>query len=223
MYPEVYGLSGEKQDFGLIPETHPRGLQIERLIRGFPADVAGLKPGDVLISLNGTSLAVPIADYYFKVLPSAAFGSKSIVRFLRAGSEYEAEVIVGIPPNFAALAKTTSGPRPVSGAPSLKLGKLTVNPPVLSPGQRFALQIDYSAAGIAPGPEGSDVQLGFSILEAGNVLHTERPVSLGPPNGAVQTRLQHLNAARKPGTYTIRVSLRCRDLSAEDSVDFTIR
>jgi hypothetical protein len=223
MYPEVYGLAGEKQQIGAHMEKHAEGLEIVRQMRGFPADAAGLRPGDVLTSFNGASLSVPLIVFVEKILPTAAFGSKATVRFLRAGREYEAEVVVGVPPNFPALAKTSSGPRPVAGAPYLKLGKLTVNPPVVSPGQKFELQIDYTAAGRAPAPDGTDVQLGFSILESGKVLYTERPVSLGAPSGALQTRLQHLTAARKPGTYTIRVSLRCRDLTAEDSVEFTIR
>jgi tetratricopeptide (TPR) repeat protein len=223
MYPEVYGLAGERHQIGGILAQHAEGLEVVRQMRGFPADAAGLRPGDVLTSFNGSSLKASLGAFVEKILPDAAFGSKATVRFLRAGREYETEVIIGVPPNFATLAKASSGPRPVSGAPYLKLVKLAVTPPVVSPGQNFDLQIDYAATGQATGPGGLDVQLGFSILEGGKVSYTERPVSLGAPSGALQTRLQHLTAARKTGTYTVRVSLRCRDLTAEDSVNFTIR
>jgi hypothetical protein len=220
MYPEVYGLAGEKQQIGVNLAERAEGLEVLRQMRGFPADAAGLRPGDVLTSFNGTPLRVAFIVFVQNIVPTAAFGSKATVRFLRAGQEYETEVVVGVPPNFAALAKTSSGPRPIGGAPYLKLGKLTVLPPVVSPGQNFDLQIDYTATGQAAG---TDVQLGFSILEGGKVFYTEPPVSLGAPSGALQTRVQHLAASRKPGTYTIRVSLRCRDLTAEDVVGFTIR
>ena len=223
MYPEVYGLAGERHQIGANFKEHAEGLEVLRQMRGFPADAAGLRPGDVLTSFNGTPLRGSFMVLIEKILPAAAFGSKATVRFLRAGQEYETEVVVGIPPNFAALAKTSSGARPVGGAPYLKFSKLTVTPPVVSAGQRFNLQIDYTATGQATGPDHTEVQLGFSILEAGKALYTEPPVSLRAPNGALQTRVQHLTAARKPGTYTIRVNLRSRDLTAEASVDFTVR
>jgi Flp pilus assembly protein TadD len=223
MYPEVYGLAGEKKQIGVNMAVHAEGLEVVRQMRGFPADAAGLRPGDVLTNFNGAPLKASPGALVEKLLPAVAFGSKATVRFLRAGQEYETEVVVGVPPNFAALAKATSGPRPIGAVPSLKFGRLTVTPPVVSAGQRFDLQIDYTATGQATGSDGAGVQLGFSILEGGKVLHTEPPVSLGAPTGALQTRVQHLIAAKKPGTYTIRVNLRCRDLAAEESMDFTIR
>ncbi len=224
MYPEVYGLMGDKRQIGAVIADRPEGLTLLRVFKGFPADAAGLKTGDVLTSFNGTTLKnVPVTDYIGKLLPATAFGSKVNIRFVRAGREHEAEVVVGVPTNFAALVKTTGGARPVAVPPLLQLGRLTVSPPAVSPGQKFDLEIEYTAAAQPAGADGPAVQLEFSILESDRVLHTEKPVSLGAGSGARQTRVQHLAAARKPGNYTIRVSLRYSGLVREGAVDFTVR
>ena len=226
MYPEVFGLLGNRPQIGAIVRSHAEGLEVVRQMRGFPADAAGLRPGDVLTAFNGTSLkGTAAAGFQEQILARAEFGSKAAVRFLRSGQEYQTEVVVGVPAQFAALAKSAAGPRPLGAAqgPSLKLVRLEVKPATVSPGARFDLEADYIAAGAPPDANRPGVEFTFSILEGGQVRYSEPPLSLGPPGGARQTRLQHLTATTKPGAYTIRVTLRYRGLTAEDSVNFTIR
>ena len=234
MYPEVYGLAGSTLQIGTIIRSHPEGLESVRLMRGFPAAVAGLQPGDVMTSFNGNPLKGMSIDVFVKqVLPRATFGSKARVQFLRAGQLYEADVVAGVPADFAAVAKSATAPRPVAAqAPagrqmaqerSLRVVRLTVKPPVVAPGSKFLLEIECVVTDPATTARTVPAQLSYAILSGEKIAYRSSPASLELPNGAAAVRTENLTAAKSTGNYRIRVTLRYQGSAVEESAAFSIQ
>ncbi|ACZ91058.1 S1C family serine protease [Streptosporangium roseum] len=70
-----------------------------------PADKAGLKPGDVILEINGT--VVQDSTELIALIRNKAPGEKLVIKFQRGGQEKTATVTVG-----AAAAQPTPAPRP---------------------------------------------------------------------------------------------------------------
>jgi serine protease DegQ len=70
-----------------------RGALIAGVLRGGPADKAGVKPGDVLVEVEGRPVVDPTA--MLNLVAALAPGRAAKVRLKRQGSEVEASIAVG--------------------------------------------------------------------------------------------------------------------------------
>jgi serine protease Do len=70
-----------------------------------PAEKAGLRQGDVIVSYNGTPIADPAALQ--KAVTSTAVGTKATLTVLRDSREQELTVTIGEQPDTAKLARAT--------------------------------------------------------------------------------------------------------------------
>src|SRR5690606_34017796 len=88
---EVQDITPEIAESFRLPHTN--GTLIAGVIRGAPADRAGIKPGDILLSVEGN----PVVDSTSMLNLVAALqpGKDATLRLLRRGSEIEVKVNVG--------------------------------------------------------------------------------------------------------------------------------
>jgi len=80
-----------------------RGALIAGVLRGGPADKAGVKPGDVIVEIDGKPVADPAA--MLNLVAALAPGSKTTVKLKRRGRDVEAELVVGRRPKPQARAE----------------------------------------------------------------------------------------------------------------------
>jgi serine protease Do len=71
----------------------PPGIYIRELVRSGPAQQAGLKTGDIILSINGQR--VTSFDEMSKALEKFKPGDKVTVDFYRGGKKYSAELVLG--------------------------------------------------------------------------------------------------------------------------------
>ncbi|MFC4160084.1 Do family serine endopeptidase [Chitinimonas lacunae] len=77
---------------------HPEGALIGGVVRGGPADKAGIKPGDVLISIDGKP--IPDSAAMLNVIAGLTPGQLTETRVLRNGKQQSFKVKIGKRPRF---------------------------------------------------------------------------------------------------------------------------
>jgi serine protease Do len=80
-------------DLGRLKLTEAKGVLIRGVLPGEPAEKGGVKPNDVLTSIDGTPLDTP-RDLQ-RVVSSARVGKKVRVTLLRDGKANEVEIEIG--------------------------------------------------------------------------------------------------------------------------------
>ncbi|MBV8031427.1 MAG: Do family serine endopeptidase [Betaproteobacteria bacterium] len=80
-----------------------KGALIAGVLRGGPADKAGVKPGDVLVEIDGKPVADPTA--MLNLVAALAPGSAARAKLKRQGSDVEADITVGRRPKPQARAE----------------------------------------------------------------------------------------------------------------------
>src|SRR5216110_2198800 len=98
---EVQELSPEMADSFKLGST--RGALIAGVLRGGPADKAGIKPGDVLLEVQGKPVADPAA--MLNLIAALAPGSAATMKVKRQGQDVDATVTVGRRPKPPARAE----------------------------------------------------------------------------------------------------------------------
>jgi Do/DeqQ family serine protease len=80
-----------------------RGALIAGVLRGGPADKAGVKPGDVLVEIEGKPVADPTS--MLNLIAALAPGNSAKMKLKRAGKEVDANITVGRRPKPQARAE----------------------------------------------------------------------------------------------------------------------
>jgi hypothetical protein len=84
-----YRLAAQK----LLPKGEGGRVYVEQVYEGTPAEEAGLKPGDLILALNGQSIA-SLKEFHHAV-DTAPAGSHALMRVYRDGQALELPVTVG--------------------------------------------------------------------------------------------------------------------------------
>ncbi|MBX6327477.1 MAG: DegQ family serine endoprotease [Pseudolabrys sp.] len=114
----------------------PAGALVASVARGGPAAEAGLRPGDVIVSVDSQDVEDPNAfEYRFATKP---LGSVARLGVLRAGRELSVTVALRAAPEAARDEVTITGRSPLSGATVANL----------SPALADELQLDNADAGV---------------------------------------------------------------------------
>jgi hypothetical protein len=238
MYAEASKRLGGKKIIGVDAAEAPEGIRIARVSKGYPAELAGLAPGDILVSFNGEALAgVKVADFAARIVQTPAFGTAVKATVSRSGKSFETAIVVGVTPDLPAAARAaqaaaagsgTASPssspeaKPTAATPSVKIRHLEIRPDHISAGAPFEVDVDFVVEDPAAGSGSVSVEWGYRIQEGQKVLFAPAAMKLKEPNGAVRRRTLKLTASRSKGKYSFRVFLRYRRLTAEESVDFQI-
>jgi tetratricopeptide (TPR) repeat protein len=227
LYSEASKILGERKLIGASVDPVPEGIRVTMVRKGYPLDLAGFVPGDILVSINGESLAGAKLEDLTAKLQKVQFGTAVKVSAIRNGKPVEADVVVGVPADLAALAKKgreaeiSGAGVPLSGtaAPSIRIERLEVVPG----GTPGAFDAEIAFAATDPGETGPlTVQYSYRILQGKQVLFTEPTVILNEPNGALRLKVQHLTVPKAAGKYVLQVALLFKGTSAEKSVELEI-
>lgn len=147
----------------------PNGAIVAKVMAGSPAERAGLRTGDVVVSLDGRPIADP-GDFNYR-FATDAIGSRAPIEVMRGGDRFSAEVeLQPAPESRAADRKTLDGPSPLAGA--------TVEN--LSPATAEGLGMDVDASGVVVAEIGQDTtaaQLGFQPKDIVLALNGHRVTS----------------------------------------------
>jgi serine protease Do len=76
------------QQLGLPPET--RGVLVQRMLRDSSAYESGLRPGDVIVSFNGTAIAE--GGTLSRLIQDAPIGGIAAVTVIREGERAELKI-----------------------------------------------------------------------------------------------------------------------------------
>ena len=80
---------------GAMLGLDPHGLLVDGTVRGGLAEAAGLKPGDVILGVNGTAIAQP-GDFAF-LLEAALEAGEARLTVLRDGGEQDLTLVFALP------------------------------------------------------------------------------------------------------------------------------
>ena len=91
----VQDLNPELAESFQLPDTH--GVLIASVMPGSPAASAGIRPGDVLLAVDGKTL--PDSSVMLNVIAAVPPGKTAQVKLLRRGKSIELKVNVGKRPS----------------------------------------------------------------------------------------------------------------------------
>jgi len=138
------------------------------------------------------------------------------------------------PPGEAAMTPpaekaTSSQPRAIhtsslnQKSPSVEIYKVTSEPPVVQPGGKFDLVVEYAVRDTSTQADQIPVEFGYSIFKGNDSLFESEPVLLHAQNGRRMRRIVHLTAAKKKGNYVIKTSLTYKHKIAGEIAEFQIK
>jgi serine protease Do len=176
------------------------GIQAAQLVKGQPADVAGIKDGDVLLEFGGKRVAE--VDAFRGMVSSTAPGTRVPVKVLRGGKEMIIEVTVGEQQGEGGA----PAPQAPGGGEKLDLG-LTLQP--LTPD--LAAQLGY----------GDDKGLVATTVAADSPASKARPAAIRQgelikeiarkPVASVAEARQAIADARKAKEKTLLILVRSKE------------
>jgi Do/DeqQ family serine protease len=125
----------------------PAGALISNVLRDSPAAQAGLKPGDLILSVDGQSVDDPNAfDYRFATKP---LGGTAELGLLRAGREIKAKVALRTAPSSPRDEITIRSRSPFSGAKVANLSPALADELQLANADRGVVVLDVDSGSIA--------------------------------------------------------------------------
>jgi tetratricopeptide (TPR) repeat protein len=224
-YAKAATLLGERKILGVRIAKVSNGIRVEKVLKGTPADLGGIKAKDILTNFNGEKLAaMDLKQFIDTLLQKQKIGSKAKVVILRDGTYLEKNIIVGMPANLPALVREEDAARmpAVSPVPLIQIRKVEIKPSVVPPGGRFDLIVEYSVSDPSLKQEQLPVQFSFSILQGEKTLYGSTPLEIMSSNSQNTIRTEPLNASNRRGTYLLKVSLTYKKVAAEKSVELRV-
>jgi Flp pilus assembly protein TadD len=223
-YSKAAILLGERKILGVEISKVSTGIKVERVHKGAPADLGGIKAKDIITDFNGEPLAaMDLKQFIDTILEKPKFGSKVQVRILRDGTSLEKSIVAGIPENLPILAREEKARMPAAApGPLVQIRKVEIRPGAVPPGGRFDLVVEYFVSDSSLKQSQVPVQFSFSILQGEKTLYGPHPVEIMSSNSQNTIRTEPLNASNRKGTYLLKVSVTYKKVAAEKSVELRV-
>jgi serine protease Do len=164
------------QGFGFRPEQ--KGALVQQVVKGTPADKAGLEPGDLVVSMNGKPIESSSA--LTRGVATVPPGEKVALTLIRKGAEKKVSLTVAKRPDEEALARgdfsgeeegEEQGAASDEGKSKVKLG-ITVQPITPDLGKRLGTEPGEGLVVVEVDPEGPAARAG--IREGDVVVEVNR-------------------------------------------------
>jgi Tfp pilus assembly protein PilF len=225
-YAEARALLGQEALIRLRFGQYPAGMKVFFVSKGGPADLAGIQANDLIVSLNGKSLAGTDTGFFVAAVDGMGFGSVARLKVFRDGSFMDFNVPVGVTPDLperVRQARLNSGAQSAATAvpPSIQIDQLSLVPPVVKAGSKFDLRIEFTVNDSQTDCEKIRASAAYAIVEQGKTLFEQRPVEVEALNGRKTLRVEHITAGAK-GYYVIKVSIRSGQAAAEKNLPLVI-
>lgn len=105
-YNKASDLLESNRYIGVEISKADKGINVVKVLRGGPGEIAGLLPGDIISEFDGESLSsMDIGTFAGKVLQKPAPGAKVRIKIYRDGKYYDKSVLIGVTPDFGRLIK----------------------------------------------------------------------------------------------------------------------
>jgi tetratricopeptide (TPR) repeat protein len=229
-FPRAAALYGDRRWIGITISSAASGFEIVGVVKNGPADLAGLGVGDVIVEFEGRPLAgVDRSLFIGEMLGGVPHGGAAGLKIERQGRRLDKTVAVGLSPDLplrareAASGKPAAPPPPAAAeAPAIVLTGLAVEPSPVPAGGEFAVEIEFTVT-VPSGPADLPVTLTCAIVQDGRTVYVPEPAAFEAPNSRPFEVSRKLSAGPRGGAYTVRVRLASMSLSADGSVDFTIK
>ncbi len=108
-----------------------QGVQVKQVYPGGPADKGGVRPGDILLAINGETVNDDSAVNYR--VGTRKSGDQASLKVLRAGAERALTVSLSIPPSAPAESFTVTGRNPFEGLTISNLSPATAEEKGIDP------------------------------------------------------------------------------------------
>lgn len=224
-------LYGDRRWLGVVVSPVAKGMEISGVVKNGPADLAGLRPGDVITEFEGLPLAgVAPARFSSETVGGVPHGGTAIVKIEREGLRLERAVVVGLSPDLPRLAAEASSGKPAAtpspelspAPPAVVITGLSVDPSPVPPGGDFSVEVRFMVT-VPSGPAELPLSLACAISRLGETVYEPPPDSFEAPNGKPFEVRKKLAAGTGRGDYSVRVRLAWQSVSVEKSVDFAIK
>lgn len=122
--------NGAPSWLGVLLHKHDSGAEVRRVVRGSPAEAAGLVKDDIITRVGGTATHAP--NEVTRIVVGSPAGSTLVVQFLRAGKPMTTRALLGARPSGVEVLRrdhvgfalpTFPGITPIGSAPT-SLGAL---------------------------------------------------------------------------------------------------
>ncbi|MBT7087302.1 MAG: tetratricopeptide repeat protein, partial [Desulfobacterales bacterium] len=101
-YQKAYDILGSKPYIGMEYRAGDSGIKIINIVKGSPADISGLRTGDLLTNFGGKNLmGMTNMQFSEKIIQKAEYGSEVSLKIKRDGLNLTKNLIVGIIPGMA--------------------------------------------------------------------------------------------------------------------------
>ena len=235
-------VTADKQGFvGIKVEnsTSPRGAKVLKVVPNSHAQHAGIKTGNVIVSINKTTITSS-ADFY-RATAELSPGTFMDVGVIQNNTKVTRGVRVAYPPgskqavpSFKGTKKQVFGYRestaveqspksPLGSAPGITIIDLAVSQNIVALNTVFGLSMDLFAENTQKKSDDVRITMSYTVKKEGRILTAAEPEKLTLPNGMPVNIIRKCRAPKEPGSYEISIALEMADVQAEKSVAFVVK
>ena len=205
--------------------TSPRGARVVKVAPNSYAEQAGIKPGNIIVSINKTRITSS-ADFYratAKLSPGTFIdvgviqNNTKVTRGVRVANRPGSKQAVSPQEEVSPLQS------PFDSAPNLTITSLVVSQNIMAPGAIFEISMDLFAENAQEKSDKIRLTMIYTIKKEGKALKAAKPENLTLPNGIPSTIIRQCRAQKEPGNYEVSIKLEMANLKAEKSVLFVVK
>ncbi len=235
-------VTGDAQGFvGIKVEdsTSPRGAKVVNVVPDSHAQHAGIKPGNVIVTVN--KMAITSSDDFYRATAGLSAGTFMDIGVIQNSAKVTRGVRVAYPPgskqavpSFKGTKKQVFGYRegtageqppksPSGSASGITIIDLVVSQDSVAPDTVFGLSMDLFAENAQEKSGNVKITMRYAVKKDGRVLTAADPEKLTLPNGMPVNIIRKCRAPKEPGSYEIFITLEMAHVQTGKSVAFVVK
>ncbi len=219
--PDKQGFVGIKVE----DSTSPKGAKVVKVLPNSYADQAGIKPGNIIVSINKTHIN-SAADFH-RATSKLSHDTFIDVGVIQNNTKVTRGVqVANLPGSKQAVSpqdKMSPFKNPPDSAPTLTITELAVSQNIIAPGTVFEIYMDLFAENSQEQSDEIRLTMIYTIKKGGRALTAAKPEKLTLPNGIPISIIRQCRAQKEPGNYEVLIKLEMANVKAEKSVTFVVK